>query len=79
MILRLTCLCALLIACETQNIPLMIAGSASGRLKTGQHIAGGASPNARVALTLQQAFGVPIGEWGVDENATSSPVSDLLA
>lgn len=63
----------------TQNIPLMIAGSASGRLKAGQHIAGGASPNARVALTLQQAFGVPIGEWGIDENATSSPVSDLLA
>jgi hypothetical protein len=63
----------------TQNIPLMVAGSAGGRIKAGQHIAGGASPTSRVVLTLQQAYGVPISQWGVDENATPSPVNDLLA
>lgn len=63
----------------TQNIPMMVAGSGAGRLNTGLHIRGGSSPTSRVALTLQQAFGVPVGTWGVDENETSSPVTDLLA
>ncbi len=62
----------------TQNIPMMIAGSADGRLSPGQHIRGNASPTSRVVLTLQQAFGVPISTWGVDENETSSPVTGLL-
>ena len=63
----------------TQNIPMMVAGSAGGRIATGLHIKGGSSPNSRVALTLQQAFGVPVGTWGVDESETSSPVTALLA
>lgn len=63
----------------TQNIPMMIAGSASGRFNTGLHIRGNASPNSRVVLTLQQAYGLPISTWGIDENETSSPVSALLA
>ena len=63
----------------TQNIPIMVAGSAGGRLQPGQHIAGGASPISRVALTLQQAFGVPVSTWGTDEIATTSPVTDMRA
>lgn len=63
----------------TQNIPMMLAGSAGGRLNTGLHVRGGASPTSRVALTLQQAFGVPLSKWGVGEIETSSPVADLLA
>ncbi len=62
----------------TQNIPMMIAGSASGRLRTGLHVRGGASPTSRVALTLQQAFGVPASTWGVGDNETRSPVTELL-
>ncbi|MCO4761314.1 MAG: DUF1552 domain-containing protein [Myxococcales bacterium] len=63
----------------TQNIPLMLAGSAAGKFKPGQHIRGKASPNSRVILTLQQAMGVPVSSWGVGDNETSSPVTALLA
>ena len=62
----------------TQNIPMMVAGSGGGRLNTGLHIRGGASPTSRVALTLQQVFGVPVSTWGVDEIETSTPVSEML-
>ena len=31
----------------TQNIPMMVAGSAGGRINTGLHIRGGASPTSR--------------------------------
>jgi len=63
----------------TQNIPVMIAGSAGGRLNTGLHVRGGASPTARIALTMQQAMGVPVSTWGVGENETRSPLTELLA
>ena len=63
----------------TQNIPMMLAGSASGTFKTGLHLRGGASSTARVALTLQQALGVPVGTWGVGDNETSSAITELLA
>lgn len=62
----------------TQNIPMLLAGSASGRLNTGLHVRGGASPTSRMALTLQQVMGVPAGTWGVGEAETSSPVSELV-
>lgn len=62
----------------TQNIPLMVAGSAGGRLRTGLHVRGGASPTSRAALTLQQVFGVPVSSWGVDEIQTSSPISEIV-
>lgn len=62
----------------TQNMPMMLAGSGAGRVKTGLHVRGGASPTSRVALTLQQVMGVPVGTWGVGESQTSSPVSEVL-
>ncbi|MGB0590010.1 MAG: DUF1552 domain-containing protein [Myxococcota bacterium] len=61
-----------------QNIPMMVAGGGGGRIQTGRHIRGGASSTSRVALTLQQAFGVPVSTWGVGDNETSAPVLDLL-
>ena len=51
---------------------MMVAGSAGGRFNTGRHIRGGASPTSRVALTLQQAYGVPVSSWGVVMIETSS-------
>lgn len=62
----------------TQNIPMMVAGSAAGLFKTGLHLRGGASSTARVALTLQQGFGVPVGTWGVGDNETSTALGELL-
>ena len=45
------------------GIPMLLAGSASGRVKTGYHIAGDGSPVSRVGLTIQQAMGLSIDGW----------------
>lgn len=63
----------------TKNIPMLIAGSAGGRLNTGLHVPGAGSPTSRAALTLQQAYGVPVVTWGDREIETSSPITELLA
>lgn len=61
------------------NIPMMTAGSAGGRIKTGQHIAGGGAPVSRVGLTLQQVMGVPVDKWGTGSLETNKPISEMLA
>lgn len=65
------------------NFPLLLAGRAGGALKSGLHVPIGgdaASRNAaRVPLTILRAFGVPQGEWGTEQFATRSPVTELLA
>jgi hypothetical protein len=61
------------------NIPMFLAGSASGRIKTGYHIAGEDSPVSRVGLTIQQAMGIPIDNWGTGSMQTKKPVSEILA
>ena len=61
------------------NIPMLLAGSASGRIKTGYHIAGESSPVTRVGLTVQQVMGIPIDKWGVGSMETQKPVSEILA
>jgi hypothetical protein len=61
------------------NIPMLLAGSASGRIKTGFHIAGADSPVSRVGLTIQQAMGIPIDSWGSGSMQTKKPVSEIQA
>jgi hypothetical protein len=60
------------------NIPMMTAGSAGGRVKTGLHITGEGTPVSRVGLTLQQLMGVPVDTWGTDSMETNKPVSALM-
>ena len=61
------------------GIPMMLAGSASGRMKTGVHIAGTGSTVARVGLTVQQAMGLSVDRWGTDSNQTNKPLSEIMA
>jgi Protein of unknown function (DUF1552) len=61
------------------NIPMMTAGSANGRLKTGIHLGGGGTPVSRVGLTLQQVMGVPVDRWGTGSMETKQSLSELLA
>jgi len=61
------------------NIPMLLAGSASGRVKTGFHIAGGDTAVSRVGLTVQQAMGIPIDSWGAGSMESKKPVSEILA
>ena len=61
------------------NIPMMTAGSAGGRVKTGLYVDGQGTPVSRVGLTLQQAMGMPVGEWGTGANHTSKTIGEVLA
>jgi hypothetical protein len=60
------------------SLPIVVAGSAGGKWKSGQHIAGKGDPSSRVGLTIQQALGMPVGSWGVDAMQTSKPISEVL-
>jgi hypothetical protein len=60
------------------NIPLLTAGAANGKLKTGYHLTAPGDTVARVGLTVMQAVGLPISTWGTLSNQTSKPFSELL-
>jgi hypothetical protein len=62
-----------------EDIPMLTAGSASGRIKTGYHIAGAGGPVTRVGLTMQQAMGMSIDSWGIGSMATKKPIAEILA
>jgi hypothetical protein len=64
---------------DINGIPMMVAGRAGGRLRSGIHVRGNGDPVARVGLTLQQAMGLPVGEWGNKSLRTSRALSELLA
>jgi len=61
------------------GIPILLAGGASGRMKTGFHVAGDGSPVSRVGLTVQKALGLSVDSWGGGSMETKSPFTELLA
>ena len=64
----------------TDNVPMMTAGNAGGRMKTGIHFAAArGDPVTRVSLTVQQAVGVPISSFGTESNQTSRTITDVMA
>ena len=64
---------------SVDGLPILVAGGASGRLKTGYHVAGDNSPVSRVALTLQKALGVSVDVWGKESLQVRTPYTELLA
>jgi hypothetical protein len=60
------------------GIPVMTAGSAGGRIKTGIHVSAIGEPITRVGFTIQQVMGVPVEKWGQGSMLTSKPVSEIL-
>ena len=64
----------------TDNIPLLTAGSAGGRMKTGIHFAAAkGDPVTRVSLTVQQAVGLPVSSFGTESNKTSKTITEVMA
>jgi len=64
----------------TDNIPLLTAGSAGGRVKTGIHYAAAKGDSVtRLSLTVQQVLGVTINSFGTGTNQTSKTISEVLA
>ncbi len=61
------------------NIPMMTAGKAGGRIKTGIHVDGGGNPITRVGFTAMQVMGLPLESWGTGSLRTSKAISEIIA
>ena len=61
------------------GLPVMLAGSAGGRVKPGLHVSGNGEPVTRIGLTIQQALGLTVESWGTKSMLTARPVSEILA
>lgn len=64
---------------SVDNLPILVAGSAGGKWKSGQHLSGNGDPSSRVGLTIQQALGMPVTSWGDGAMRTSKPITEVMA
>jgi hypothetical protein len=64
---------------SVDNLPIMVAGRAGGKWKSGQHVSGKGDPSSRVGLTIQQVLGMPVDSWGAGAMQTNKPVGDVIA
>lgn len=71
--------CSIAKSHAVEGIPVMIAGSGGGKVRTGFHLAGNGEPISRVGLTLQQVLGVQVEEWGTMSMATKRSIDALIA
>jgi hypothetical protein len=60
------------------NIPIMTAGSAGGRMNTGIYVDGAGTPVSRVGLTLQQVMGVSLDKWGAKSMETGKAIGEVV-
>lgn len=63
---------------SVDNLPILVAGSAGGKWRSGQHISGNGDPSSRVGLTIQQALGMPVTSWGDGAMRTSKPIGEVM-
>jgi hypothetical protein len=60
------------------SLPILVAGTAGGKWRSGLHVAGKGDPSSRVGLTIQQVLGMPVSSWGDGTMATSKPITEVL-
>lgn len=63
---------------QVTELPVMIAGSAGGRVQPGIHVRGNGEPVTRIGLTVQQVLGLSVGAWGTKSMQASQPVREIL-
>ena len=61
------------------GIPMMTAGRAGGRIKSGLHIDGKGQPGTRLGFTLQRLYGLPVASWGSQSMEASQEIGDIAA
>jgi hypothetical protein len=61
-----------------EGIPMMTAGKAGGRMKTGIHVDGKGEAGTRLGYTVQRVMGLNISEWGTGSLKTSREISEIL-
>lgn len=64
---------------DINGIPIIVAGTAGGAVKSGLHVQGNGTPVSRVGLTMQHAMGLNAGSWGTKSMTTSAPIGEMLA
>jgi hypothetical protein len=60
------------------NIPMMLAGAAGGKAKSGVYVDGAGTPVSRVGLTLQQIMGVSVDRWGTKSMETNRTIGEIV-
>ncbi len=70
--------CSIAKSHAVEGIPVILAGNAGGRMRTGFHLAGNADAISRVGLTVQQIMGLPVEQWGTNSMATSRTINELV-
>jgi hypothetical protein len=61
-----------------EGVPVILAGRAGGRLKTGLHVDGKGTALTRVGYTALQVMGVELNTWGTGSNKTSQSIGEIL-
>jgi hypothetical protein len=63
---------------DVNGIPVMLAGRAGGKVKSGIHVASQGDAISRVGLTMQQLMGVPLDGWGTGSMRTNRSISEIM-
>ncbi len=63
---------------SVENLPMITAGGAGGRIKTGLHVDGRKEATSRVILTAMQVMGVPVERFGSRSMETNKPLTELM-
>jgi len=63
---------------DVNGIPMMLAGRAGGRIRSGIHVRGSGDRVTRVGLTVLQAMGAAVESWGSQSLRSARPVAELL-
>jgi hypothetical protein len=64
---------------ELGKMPMLTAGKAGGKLKTGLHVDMKGTSISRMGYTALRSFGIEIESFGDRSNLTSSEISEILA
>lgn len=63
---------------NVSNMPIMLAGLGSGKVKSGICVDGKKDPVSRIGLTAMQVMGVPIDTFGTQSLTTKKTISEIL-
>jgi hypothetical protein len=61
------------------GIPMMTAGRAGGKVKSGLHVDGKGQAGTRLGFTLQRLYGIPAASWGTQSMEASQEIGEIIA
>jgi hypothetical protein len=60
------------------GIPMMTAGRAGGKIRSGLHVDGKGQAGTRLGFTLQRLYGLPVASWGTQSMEASQEIGEIL-